>query len=212
MIDFYSLNKLKDPRNESFKQLPFLDQGWFNCYGKPDFYERLIKERNLKSVIEVGSWLGQSTRFFADRVDFVIAIDTWQGSLEHQNKQEGSDQVQDLKLLFDQFLSNIAGYKNIFPIRMKSFLASHLKLPKVDLIYIDGAHDYISVFQDIKFYQKFLSDDGCMCGDDAQEKDVRRALVSWCDMNNMGFKIIGNQWTLVDPKKEHIENENVELL
>ena len=209
--ELYRINKLKDPRNQSFNKMPIVDKGWFDCNHKPEFYDKLIVERNVKSVLEIGSWLGQSTKFFADRVDFVIAIDTWEGSEEHKNGKEGKDHIENLSLLWDQFRSNTDEYKNIYPIRMSSKVAHYLKLPKVDLIFVDGAHDYISVYTDVNNYQKFLSEDGCMCGDDIQEKDVQKALIDWCNKNNMGFKV-NYQWRIVDPKKEKIERKNVHVL
>src|SRR5690242_9264823 len=68
---------------EQVELLPFNGHGWYPHAAR---FEGLIKERDVKNVVEVGSWLGSSTRHIASLLPpdgKVYAVDHWQGSEEH---------------------------------------------------------------------------------------------------------------------------------
>lgn len=140
--------------------LPFDDHGWF---GNQPQLEAIFRD-DIKVVIEIGSWLGKSTRYFAEKVGpqgKVYAIDTWLGS-----DQEKEHQVDPrLKNLYQLFLSNTvhSGFTNVIvPFRMKSQEAASALNVKGDLIYIDGAHDYKSVYEDILAWKSHLNEGGIL--------------------------------------------------
>ena len=161
--------------------LPFDGQGWFH---NAVALGALIDEIQPKVVIEVGSWLGQSTRWIANqclvyhsnlRDVRVLAVDTWRGSPQE------SVHMQDPRLptLFQRFLSNTihAGLQDVIvPIRMESTEASQALKVEADLIYIDAAHDEDSVYDDIMNWFCKLKPGGVMCGDDITWPSVERAV------------------------------------
>src|SRR5262245_3692751 len=68
---------------ENVELMPFNDHGWYPNAG---YFERLVKEHDIKTVVEIGSWLGCSTRHLASLLPpdgKVYAVDHWQGSEEH---------------------------------------------------------------------------------------------------------------------------------
>ncbi|MFN4175054.1 MAG: class I SAM-dependent methyltransferase, partial [Parachlamydiaceae bacterium] len=146
--------------------------------------------------IEIGSWLGKSTRYFAEKVGKqgkVYAIDTWLGS--EQEKEHQADPR--LKILYQLFLSNIiqSGFANVvIPFRMKSQEASIALNVKGDLIYIDGAHDYNSVYEDILAWNKHLNEGGILCGDDWHWKSVRDAVKTASKKLGKGLHYEDNFW------------------
>jgi len=148
----------------SIKVLPFDGHGWF---GNAPQLLNAMEDKQIETVIEVGSWLGSSTRFLADYVaqeGKVYAIDTWRGSDEDIHKQDPR-----LAYLYQQFLSNVihAGLTNvIIPCRMKSLEAASALQVQADLIYLDAAHDMLSVHNDIINWYPHLKPNGIMCGDD----------------------------------------------
>lgn len=74
-----------------------------------DNLEYLIKEHEVKTVIEVGCWLGASTRAIAQFLSEdgkVYAVDHWKGSEEHQT-QHILRHKDRLLILYEQFLSNV---------------------------------------------------------------------------------------------------------
>ena len=158
---FRHRSKLPEPYR-SITPLPFDGDGWF--YNKHQLL-KLFKSNDIKNVIEVGSWLGLSTRFFAEqlpRKGKVYAVDNWLGSSEHVGDKK-------LEKLFHQFLSNAIHTnlaKKIIPIRMNSVEAAKAINIKADLIYIDASHEANHVYEDIIHWHPHLETNGIMCGDD----------------------------------------------
>jgi hypothetical protein len=129
----------------SITELPFDNQGWFSNQKQ---IEACIKKIKPKTVIEVGSWLGLSTRFIAERLpqkSKLYAVDTWRGSPGEELH------MQDPRLphLFQLFLSNVRHARLtdvIVPIRMDSLEASEELNVHADMIYIDASHETESVY------------------------------------------------------------------
>lgn len=149
----------------SINVLPFDGQGFFT---NQEPLKNLIHQKSVKSAIEVGSWLGYSTRFIASEMGedgVVYAIDHWLGSpdeLQHRNDPRQP-------YVYQQFLSNVihAGLtERIKPIRMNSLEAADALNLKVDLIYLDTSHDTDSVYKNIMAWYPHLKDGGILCGDD----------------------------------------------
>lgn len=110
-------------------------------------------------VAEVGVWKGYSSIIMAQRgAGHVVAIDHFRGSVEHflNPKWRG-----DIEGLYDQFRRNViaAGLRDkITPLPLDSSNAAQIchKLGiKFDVIHIDAAHDYPSVFADLNIWANF---------------------------------------------------------
>lgn len=131
--------------------------GWFGSHHEKALDE-LIKKHNVKTVLEIGSFLGKSTAFFAKRVDKVICVDPfvmWAEGMKNNDAihHGGAD-------FFEQFVSNMKEegvYEKLDIIRLPSqdaIESVRANYPDgVDLIYIDGAHDLNSVKDDIELYE-----------------------------------------------------------
>jgi hypothetical protein len=162
---------------ESVETLNFDPGGYFATENSLD---RLFKEQQIKTVIELGSWAGASTRFLARRVGqggTVYAIDHWLGSKNHPG--EMSDPR--LKHIYHLFLSNIkdSGVADrVIPMRMSSEEAARALRPdiKADLVYVDTARDTEQVYGDIMNWYPFLKENGIMCGTEWREPAVRTAV------------------------------------
>ena len=182
-----SPSELPEPYR-SVTLLPFDPQGWFFNAKPIDF---LMKNRKINTVIEVGSWLGQSTRHFATILPpggKVYAIDHWQGSVEHQA-------IQGLEFIYEQFLSNVihAGLTDkIIPLRMNSLEAAEFLNPmtiRPDLIYIDASHDTDSVLADLNAWFPYVKGHGILCGDDWHIfPSVRRAVEIFAEQNDLDIR------------------------
>lgn len=157
----------------SVKLLPFDPHGWFY---NGEWLHECMTRRAIKNVVEVGSWLGTSTRFMAERLPIdgkVYAVDTWEGSKEHRNDPR-------LPTLFQQFLSNTIHFEltdKIVPIRMHSLEAAVGLAIAADLIYIDASHETEDVFADVMHWHPHLAQNGLICGDDWNYKSVQHAVL-----------------------------------
>ena len=183
----------KHPWPETKPDLPFNSSGWF-----PDCNQRVLAQHlseKTKLVIELGSWVGLSTRWILDRAPnaTVMAIDHWQG-----NPATAEQPL--IPILYESFISNCWVYKDrLIPIRATTI--EGIRMAKVrglvpDLVYIDAGHDYESVQTDIKESISF----GChLVGDDFNPNawpGVVRAV--WEESNNFGrtLEVSGSTWTI----------------
>lgn len=116
-------------------------------------------------ILEVGSWLGRSTRALADNTQGVVcAVDTWQGEGIVERELVTAN-------LFDQFERNMQGAR-VIPMRMSSLEAAKLCASKqytFDMIFLDGDHSYESVKADIAAWRPLCN--GLLCGHDYGKAD-----------------------------------------
>ena len=124
------------------------------------------KAKTRMVVVEVGCWMGITTRELA-RVTpgKVYAVDTWQGSEEHQKLLAEKDP----DFLFRNFQGNVNGFDNVRPIRRASVhAAEEFKAMGIcpDMVFIDAAHDYENVKADILAWREVLATGGLLCGHD----------------------------------------------
>lgn len=177
----------------SIVDLPFDGTGWF---GNEEQLSMFFKFKRIHTVIEVGSWLGSSTRYFANAIPAggkVYAVDTWCGSPEEEPHMSDPR----LSRLYHLFLSNVkhAGLTHkIVPIRMASLEAASAINVRADLIYLDGAHDTHNVYHDIMSWYPHLNEAGLMCGDDWLWDTVRVAVVRAAGELNKKIGYIHNFW------------------
>lgn len=177
----------------SIEVLPFDGHGWF-ANSVP--LQMLLDIKKPKTVIEIGSWLGCSTRFIATNLEKgskLYAVDTWLGSIDESEHQKDPR----LATLYQQFLSNIIHTQLtdvIIPVRMKSMEAAAALKVKADFIYIDGAHDTWSVMNDILYWYVHLKEGGIMCGDDWGWKSVQVAVEACAKTLNKKVYSAGNCW------------------
>lgn len=142
--------------------------GWLSEVNQKGL-KRFIETLQPKIVVEIGSWLGLSAIFMALSLPSeskLYAVDHWQGSIEHHMNQEWSVK---LPTLYHQFLSNVihAGVTHkIIPARMSSLEAAKTLSVKPNLVYIDGSHKEIDVYNDIIAWYEKLEIGGILCGDD----------------------------------------------
>lgn len=195
--------------------LKFDDHGWFH-EGSRELLSSVISPKT-RHIIELGSWLGKSTRWIARNAPNakIIAIDTWEGSLEHKDNKEYRKK---LSRLYEQFLYNCWDYKDqIIPIRKTSAralleIAGDKRLcESVELVYVDGSHEYEDVIVDLELiYNLFPCAE--IIGDDwdwvnklnNNRLTVREAVLFFCKKYNLGYvtsKQLTTSWKLVRPNR-----------
>ena len=209
LIDQLNL-KLPDHYPEVYElknPLPFDGHGWF---GHEEHFKNLLAEKKPKIAIEVGSWLGCSARSIASKLPsdgILIAVDHWKGSIEHQDGQWAY--YEKLPVLYEQFLSNVIEAKltdKIIPFRSDSLSAAlHLKNLgiKADFIYLDGAHDYYSVLNDLVAYYPLLADDGILVGDDFAWQSVEKAVRDFASYANLEVESYSTSMYQLKKRKTH---------
>jgi len=143
--------------------------------------EWLSRQAELhKDIVEIGSYLGRSTRALADNTSGnVFAFDNWKGL------QENHLPVDTRKGLFNIFKSNMNGLLEtgkVLPLltdhrdydKMLKYLESFGVVP--DMVFIDGCHEYGSVKDDISFWMKHIQKGGLICGHNLNWEGVNTAV------------------------------------
>ena len=175
--------------------------GFFNDHDFIFLRKMLEKFSGPAHFVEIGSYKGRSSSYLA--VEIVNSgksitfdcVDTWQGSEEHQQGQSYEDSDVVNKQLYDVFISNmkpVEGYYNAK--RMTSVEAAETYSDNsLDFVFIDAAHDYDSVKQDIISWLPKVKIGGIISGHDYPYLPVRQAVNEL--LTKVGF--IGACWWVV---------------
>lgn len=199
---FPSLLAFQSDLPEPYRSIELLPPDNHSFYCNRAQLQRLIPIRHVKTIIEVGSWLGCSTIHMASLVPpdgKVWAVDHWLGSVEHQ--PGGSAYHKALPYLYQQFLSNVIHAQmahKIIPVRMDSLEAAKILDFPVDLVYIDAGHDTQAVYNDLCAYYPRVRGHGLLCGDDWSWGSIREAVYRFAQENNMHVEAMGNFWALIE--------------
>lgn len=135
---------------------------------------------NKDVVVEVGSWLGRSTKALAATArGQVFAVDHWRGSVDDPTEQEAKKI--DVWAEFNHNLGPEINRRKVIPIgRPHEELSSTMTwfdgmtqdtcpVGPADMIFIDGSHKYEDVVRDIKNAVPMLKEGGLLCGHDFNE-------------------------------------------
>jgi predicted O-methyltransferase YrrM len=183
------------------KVYPYDPFGWFSK-PKEKVMKRLINETKAKVVVELGSFLGKSTRFIAHHLPSngkVFAVDHWRGNIEHQNP-ERKDVFHKLDTLYEQFLSNIIHarlYNKVIPVKETSLDAINKIQTVPDLVFVDASHEYEDVLRDLVAWYPKLRPGGVLIGDDwnwGEGKPVRKAVIDFATENRVPYFTEAGMW------------------
>lgn len=190
--------------------VPLSDHGWFQR-GSRDYLRDAIAGQR-KVIVELGSWVGQSTRWLAEHTDassYVIAIDTWRGSEEHPviatpgSPNYDPEVARLLPILHETFLANLWHHRNrVIPIQNTTVVGMvEVKAAGVcpDVLFVDADHSTAGVLDDL--YTGFtLFDDfkrTVVVGDDWLWSSVRQAVEQFAAAQGFKVESTDNAWRLV---------------
>jgi len=172
-----------------------IGEDWFSY---PNLYRSVVEKFDNAKFVEIGSWKGRSAVFMGveihnskKNIEF-YCVDTWKGSEEHIGldilKEDG---------LYKEFVKNIDPVSHIIkPIRMPSIEASaKFEDNSLDFVFIDAAHDYESVKDDIKHWYPKVKTGGIFSGHDYWDgTTVQQAVDEWARENNKNIYISELCW------------------
>lgn len=161
--------------------------GWF--WPANQIVLKSVLSASTKIVVELGSFLGKSTRFILDHAPNakVYAIDLWANEFilnehgDHYAKSELNRQVLERVPLYETFLVNFWDVKDrLVPLRMTTlegldYLKEVLLISDPDVIYVDADHHYEGAKKDIEKSLK-LFPSSLISGDDFDYAGVRQAV------------------------------------
>ena len=125
----------------------FDGHGWFTDQNRRYLADNIDEFTNV--IVELGSWLGLSSRFLLDTAPdaTLICVDHWRGSDHPDCKAMKTEEVaKRIPTLFEQFLRNMWNYRErLIPVRavtidgMREIAALGIQ---PDLVYLDADHSY----------------------------------------------------------------------
>ena len=133
-----------------------------------------IRPTKEMRIIEIGSYIGESTMIFADRFKEVVSVDPY---INDYDLEDAACSFAPFDKVYEQFVRNTLSVPNIKSIRETSENAfSILKDQQWDMVYIDGLHTLEGVSYDIAHYKTIIKPGGFVCGHDYGWGNVRHAI------------------------------------
>jgi len=153
-------------------------QGWASDH---PYLRRAIGEIRPSICLEIGVWKGGSVITMAEEMNklgidgAIIAVDTWLGAWDHWLQPEWFSHLKfenGYPTIFNTFVANIVARKledKVIPLPLDSLNAakvvSHYGIA-IDLLHIDGGHDFSAVTADLNAWWPLLREGGILIGDD----------------------------------------------
>ncbi len=133
-----------------------------------------IRPTSEMRMIEIGSYVGESTLIFADRFKEVVSVDPY---INDYDLDDLACHHAPFDKVYEQFIRNTVSVPNIKSIRETSQNAfSILKEQEWDIVYIDGLHTLEGAWYDIEHYKTLIKPGGFICGHDYGWGNVRHAI------------------------------------
>ena len=133
-----------------------------------------IRPTKEMRIIEIGSYVGESTMIFADRFKEVVSVDPY---INDYDLEDAACSFAPFDKVYEQFVRNTLSIPNVKSIRETSQNAfSILKDQQWDMVYIDGLHTLEGVSYDIAHYKTIIKPGGFVCGHDYGWGNVRHAI------------------------------------
>lgn len=158
-----------------------------NANGLPELVDAVYSKANhLLSMIEIGSYAGQSMEIFAKtkKISKIICIDPWKKGYDSMDLASSTD-MNEVERLFDNRLCiakkipvDVIKHKGTINTFIQTELFSSV-MNNVDFVYIDGCHTYDSVKNDITLSLEKIQPIVAICGHDWSPgwKDVKKAIL-----------------------------------
>lgn len=128
------------------------------------------KAQSYTLIVEIGSYLGKSTRALADNTEgVVLAVDTWKGPLGLND----SGPIEPFEQKFRENLADLIAINKVVPLTPDSPLLQRV-IP--DFVFIDGDHHYEAVKKDILTWKQRIRPGGVISGHDSCCPDVEKAV------------------------------------
>lgn len=131
------------------------------------------------NVVEIGCWKGRSTfALCRDCQGIVHAIDHFQGSPgDKSGHLTNGIESSKVKTEFENNLKPFLDSGRCKLLAMDSHAAAEkFAYQSMDMVFIDGGHDYESARRDIKLWKPKLRPGGLLCGHDRDQPGVARAI------------------------------------
>jgi hypothetical protein len=199
-----------------YNNLNLLPPDFSGWNGNKLIFKELIEKIRPTTIIEVGTWKGQSAITMGKSVKecglntTIHCVDTWLGAIEFWTSGKNTSErnlltVNGYPQVYYQFISNIV-HNNLqdiilpFPNTSENgyryFKYNNIK---AQMIYIDASHEEDDVYKDLNNYYELLENNGIMFGDDYQKDwpGVINSVNRFVQEKNTQLEIIDNNFWVI---------------
>ena len=178
------ISSLLEKQKKILNKIPHLDSidGWLLDVEAAELFKCSMYIKSLKPIIcEIGTWKGKSSYVFAsamrEKNGILYSIDPFNGEGDGASVD---DYQKEIKRLGVSLLNNFENtmlkyglqqYVKIFPMLSRE---ARKKFPesKIDLLFIDGNHDQVSVYEDFKLWAPLIRSGGVIAFHDVEASHV----------------------------------------
>lgn len=148
-------------------------EGWFEEQ-EGLWYRQAVSKIKRGKIAEIGVWQGRSLSFIGSvcqqNQNQLYAIDHWSGSDDQYNDAYRNQlETRDIKNIFRKNMSTRG-----IPVECVDHPSQHaaqqFAQQSLDMVFLDGSHDYASVKQDIMLWFPLVRHGGTLAGHDFKEK------------------------------------------
>ena len=119
-------------------------------------------------MIEIGSYIGESSEISASNVGTIYCIHPWKSG--YDTNDYASSKYDPLEV-YNTYKKRMKKFSNVTTIRDTSKNANKRFTEKFDIVYIDGNHQPEYVKEDLELWTPHVHSSGWICGHDYGHKD-----------------------------------------
>lgn len=185
-------------RSKSWRDI----EGWFDF---AEVYERIAKASQIDGkFVEVGAWMGKSIAFMASIAPAdmrLFAVDTFKGSPEEDIHRKEIERVGgDLRAVYDTNLKALGMADRITTLQLTSLeAAATFRDGELDAVFIDAAHTFDSVKEDIEAWLPKVRQGGILAGHDYDDYFPGVKIAVNRVLGEGKFEVVGKSWYFVKP-------------
>jgi len=115
-------------------------------------------------MVEIGSYVGDSTEIFAKNFKTVFAVDPWVNGYDDNDGASYRIPMDQVEAQFDKLCKK---YSNIVKLKVKSEKGIlHFEKYSLDFVYIDAIHNYSGVRNDLQLWMPKVKKNSFIAGHD----------------------------------------------
>ena len=173
-------------------------------------YNNFVHDKNIKTIVEIGVYNGCFLLpiTFMNNNTLSCGIDPYESFIQNDIKDKNlynlaasiSTNGEFLNSVYNRLIENINKFKlNVKILRDKSEnVSDKFENDTIDILHIDGSHDYDYVLKDLTLYSDKIINNGIIVLDDTNWPSVKSALDTFLKSTNK-FKIIHieSEWCII---------------
>lgn len=173
-----------------------------------DFLAAKLDPTEKRTVLEIGIYEGASSCWWSDNLldhpeSVLYSIDPFTGSEEHHANPSDYPTLGKIEQIARANIQKSKNARKVNVIKGASWDVFHvvkeLADEKLDILYIDGAHDRFSVTRDVALYWPLVKNGGLVIFDDFPYPDTERAVDTFLRMSEQcqrGAVLDSQLWVL----------------